>query len=74
MSNTITTAEFRSWVNLIADGPDGSQQFFSKYVDPNVDWTVTTPATGALGKTTPIAGEHFRGAMIGPDLNGTTHR
>lgn len=54
-SNSITAADVREWFSAAERGE--TRTFFMEHVDENVHWTVTTPADGPLGKTTPIAGE-----------------
>lgn len=57
-SNPLTASEIRAWFSDIQAGTKTFRDVMEEHVDESVEWTVTCPGDGDLGKTTPIAGDH----------------
>ncbi|KAG8988967.1 hypothetical protein FRB94_014790 [Tulasnella sp. JGI-2019a] len=71
MTNPLTASEIRGWFTDIQNGDKTFGELMQQHVDENVEWTVTCPGDGPLGKTTPIAGvyhsrEAFSKSTMGP--------
>ncbi|KAG8873073.1 hypothetical protein FRB98_009212 [Tulasnella sp. 332] len=54
-NSPFTASEIRAWFTDIQNGTRTFRDVMEEHVDENVEWTVTCPGDGDLGKTTPIA-------------------
>ncbi|KAG8842677.1 hypothetical protein FRB96_004830 [Tulasnella sp. 330] len=55
MASKEIAADIRAWFTEVQNGTKTFQDVFKERVADNVEWTVTCPGDGPLGKTTPIA-------------------
>lgn len=55
LTGPITLSELREHFKVLEN--EGLTRMFEEHVDENVEWTITSPADGPLGKTVPNAGQ-----------------